>query len=464
MKEGSRKVRTLRDGSVLVGFAGGAADALSLFTRFEAKLDEYHGNLERAAVELVREWRTDRVLRRLEALLAVADARKTFLLGGTGDLIEPDDGILAIGSGGSCAARGGARARRAHEAQRVRDRARVASNRFRASTSTRTTGSWSRRSEDDPLPSRQAWTARRARATTSRPGRSSRSSTATSSDRPRRSARSRSRCATGSGGASCRPSSPAEVLPKNIILIGPTGVGKTEIARRIARLTGSPFVKVEASRFTEVGYVGRDVESMVRDLTEIAVDLVRQEKRAAVRLRAEQNVEERLLALLLPAPRTLGGIPGAAIRFAEDSDGFAAERPPAEADEAPSDAPSESYARTKDKLRRDLRAGLLEERIVEIDVESGGAPTFQIFGNQGLEEMGMNLKDMMPGLFGGKTRRRKLKVSEAREYLCARKRDKLVDPDQVTARGARAGRAVGHPLHRRDRQDRGARVGTAVRT
>jgi len=103
MKEGSRKVRTLRDGSVLVGFAGGAADALSLFTRFEAKLDEYHGNLERASVELVREWRTDRVLRRLEALLAVADSRRTFLLGGTGDLIEPDDGILAIGSGGSCA-------------------------------------------------------------------------------------------------------------------------------------------------------------------------------------------------------------------------------------------------------------------------------------------------------------------------------------------------------------------------
>lgn len=103
MKEGSRKVRTLRDGSVLVGFAGGAADALSLFLRFEAKLDEYHGNLERASVELVREWRTDRALRRLEALLAVADARKTLLLGGTGDLIEPDDGILAIGSGGACA-------------------------------------------------------------------------------------------------------------------------------------------------------------------------------------------------------------------------------------------------------------------------------------------------------------------------------------------------------------------------
>jgi ATP-dependent HslUV protease subunit HslV len=113
MKEGGKKVRALRDGAVLVGFAGGAADALSLYTRFEAKLDEFHGNIERAAVELVRDWRTDRILRRLEAFLIVADARRTFLLGGTGDLIEPDDGLIAIGSGGA-AALGAARALAAH--------------------------------------------------------------------------------------------------------------------------------------------------------------------------------------------------------------------------------------------------------------------------------------------------------------------------------------------------------------
>jgi len=230
------------------------------------------------------------------------------------------------------------------------------------------------------------------------------------------------------------PELAAEVLPKNIILIGPTGVGKTEIARRIARLTGSPFLKVEASRFTEVGYVGRDVESMVRDLTEIAMELVRQEKRAAVRLRAEQNVEDRILALLLPPPPRAAGFQPSKPESSDLGTGFETE-PPGEmaGGETPADAPSESYARTKDKLRRDLRAGLLEDRIVEIEVESGGAPTFQIFGNQGLEEMGMNLKEMMPGLFGGKTRRRKLKISEAREYLLREEGDKLLDPYQITA-------------------------------
>jgi ATP-dependent HslUV protease ATP-binding subunit HslU len=229
------------------------------------------------------------------------------------------------------------------------------------------------------------------------------------------------------------PELASEVLPKNIILIGPTGVGKTEIARRIARLTGSPFVKVEASRFTEVGYVGRDVESMVRDLTEIAMDLVRQEKRAAVQLRTEQNVEDRLLSLLLPAPPRAAGFQASRPEPPEGPSGFGTEHfPGAEGAEAPPDAPSESYARTKDKLRRDLRAGLMEDRIVEIEVEAGGGPTFQVFGNQGFEEMGMNLKEMMPGLFGGKTRRRKLKISEAREYLLREEGDKLLDPDQIT--------------------------------
>ena len=220
------------------------------------------------------------------------------------------------------------------------------------------------------------------------------------------------------------PDLAAEVLPKNIILIGPTGVGKTEIARRIAKLTASPFVKVEASRFTEVGYVGRDVESIVRDLTELAMDMVRQEKRVSVRARAEQNVEDRLLALLLPAPRPAPGFQARA-PF-EDADVSGAES-------AAPEGPAESFQRTREKLRRDLQAGLLEDRIVEIDVESNASPMVQIFGNQGLEEMGMNLKEMMPGMFGGKTRRRKLTVREAREYLAREEQDKLVDPDQVTA-------------------------------
>jgi ATP-dependent HslUV protease ATP-binding subunit HslU len=193
-------------------------------------------------------------------------------------------------------------------------------------------------------------------------------------------------------------------------------------------------VKVEASRFTEVGYVGRDVESMVRDLTEIAVDLVRQEKRATVRARASQNVEDRILQLLLPPPPRSAGFQASRAEASESDGVSVVPRPDAASGaETPADAPSESYARTKDKLRRDLLAGLLEDRIVEIEIESGGTPTFQIFGNQGLEEMGMNIKDMMPGLFGGKPRRRKLKISEAREFLLREEEDKLVDPDQLTA-------------------------------
>src|SRR5438477_2234179 len=193
------------------------------------------------------------------------------------------------------------------------------------------------------------------------------------------------------------PEMAEEVMPKNIIMIGPTGVGKTEIARRLAKLANSPFLKVEASKFSEVGYVGRDVEPMIRDLVEISIYMVREERLAEVEDRAERNAEERLLDLLMPAP-------------AEES---------------------ESVERTREKLRERLRAGKLDDRMVELDVRERG-PSFEVTTATGIEEMDINLKDMLPGLFAGRTRKRKMRVSEAIDYLVQEEEQKLVDMDQVT--------------------------------
>jgi len=204
-----------------------------------------------------------------------------------------------------------------------------------------------------------------------------------------------------------------DILPKNIIMIGPTGVGKTEIARRLARLANSPFLKVEASRFTEVGYVGRDVESMIRDLVEIAIDMVREEKLDEVSERAEQNAEERLLDLLLPPPLPARHEkPGG-----DDNQGVAA---------------VEALQRTREKLRAQLREGKMDDRQVEVDVRERSFPAFEIISSQGIEEMDINIKDMLPGLFGQKSKKRRMKVTEAMEYLIQEEENKLIDMDQVT--------------------------------
>jgi len=206
------------------------------------------------------------------------------------------------------------------------------------------------------------------------------------------------------------PEVAAEVTPKNILMIGPTGVGKTEIARRLARLSGSPFLKVEASKFTEVGYVGRDVESMVRDLTEAAVDMVRRERQTEVRQQAEGNVEEQLLDLLLPPHR-----PGLTTDAPEDDGRRAAEH-------------SRS---TREKLREQLRDGVLDARTVEVEVREKSFPAFQILSSQGVEEMDINVKDMLPGLFGGRTKKRRLSIPEARGVLLQEEQNRLVDAEQV---------------------------------
>ncbi|HEX8459674.1 MAG TPA: ATP-dependent protease ATPase subunit HslU [Pyrinomonadaceae bacterium] len=219
------------------------------------------------------------------------------------------------------------------------------------------------------------------------------------------------------------PEMAADVMPKNIIMIGTTGVGKTEIARRLARMSNSPFLKVEASKFTEVGYVGRDVESMIRDLTEIAVEMLRAEKAEEIAEKAELNVEERILDLLLP-PKPSSGF----YNFDDDSSSASDTDADATVTTAPRD---EQFQRTREKLREQLRAGKLENRMVEMEVREKNFPTIEVAGPQGVEEMGINMKDMLGNLFQGRTKRRRMRVDEAMEYLLQEEEERLIDMDTV---------------------------------
>ncbi len=218
------------------------------------------------------------------------------------------------------------------------------------------------------------------------------------------------------------PEMAVDVMPKNIIMIGSTGVGKTEIARRLARMSNSPFLKVEASKFTEVGYVGRDVESMIRDLTEIAVDMTREEKIEEVAEKAELNVEESILDILLPPPRSSTSL------YDFESSGVENGEAIAETDESTRD---EQFQRTREKLRTQLRDGKLDNRLVELDVREKSFPVIEVAGPQGVEEMGINMKDMLGNLFQSRPKRRKMRVDEAMEYLMQEEEERLIDMDQV---------------------------------
>src|SRR5687767_5031002 len=213
-----------------------------------------------------------------------------------------------------------------------------------------------------------------------------------------------------------------DVLPKNILMIGSTGVGKTEMARRLARIDDSPFIKIEASKFTEVGYVGRDVESMIRELTEVAVDMTKQAAYEQVRQRAEENAEEAVLDVLLP-PSNLHYEPALDGEY---------------------DAASENKTnRTREKLREQLRSGDLDDRLIEIDTQDRGNATIDFVGGQGMEEMGVNLRDMFGNLFPTKTVRRKMKISEAVVYLVRDEQERLADMEQITRTAIQKTQAAG---------------------
>jgi len=216
------------------------------------------------------------------------------------------------------------------------------------------------------------------------------------------------------------PEMAVDVMPKNIIMIGSTGVGKTEIARRLARMSNSPFMKVEASKFTEVGYVGRDVESMIRDLTEISVEMTRQEKVSEISEKAELNAEERILDILLPAPRS---------SFYDFESGNATDNETStDTDVAVRD---DQFQKTREKLRTQLRAGKLDNRLIDMEIREKSFPVIELAGPQGVEEMGINMKDMLGNLFQGRTKRRKMRVDEAMEYLIQEEEERLIDMDTV---------------------------------
>jgi ATP-dependent HslUV protease ATP-binding subunit HslU len=225
-----------------------------------------------------------------------------------------------------------------------------------------------------------------------------------------------------------------EIMPNNIIMIGPTGVGKTEIARRLARLSGAPFIKVEATKFTEVGYVGRDVDSMIRDLTDISINIVREEFTEGVQERARTLAEDRILDILIPPVKKATNelVPGPGFVMQP-----ASQATPADADDGIPSTEAELRERTRQKFREKLNRGDLDDREIEIEVATDQMPMMQVFGPMGMEEMGMNIQELFGNLGGKKRKKRRMPISEARDLLSQEEAQKLIDMDKVTREALR---------------------------